>query len=98
MLHQIASSLTKNGLHEKAGELFQQASAYKEAMEAYRQGAAFRKAVELSRAAFPGEVVKLEEQWGDHLCSIRQYDTAIIPYVEAGLVVQYIVIQDPTIF
>ena len=55
-------------------------------MEAYRQGAAFRKAVELSRAAFPGEVVKLEEQWGDHLCSMRQYDTAIIHYVEAGLV------------
>ena len=55
-------------------------------MEAYRQGAAFRKAVELARTAFPGEVVRLEEQWGDHLCSFKQYDTAIIHYVEAGYV------------
>ena len=79
----------KNSLHEKAGELYQQAHSYKEAMEAYRQGAAFRKAVELARVAFPGEVVGLEEQWGDHLCVLKQYDTAIIHYVEAGFVLGF---------
>ena len=41
-------------------------------------------AVELSRAAFPREVVKLEEAWGDYLVSQKQLDAAINHYIEAG--------------
>lgn len=74
------------GLHEKAGELFEYIHSYKEAMEAYRLGGAFRRAVELARSAFPQQVITLEEQWGDRLCSQKQYDTAIVHYVEAGSV------------
>ena len=73
-------------LHEKAGELYEYIHSYKEAMEAYRQGGAFRRAVELARSAFPQQVVTLEEQWGDRLCAQKQYDSAIIHYVEAGSV------------
>ena len=41
-------------------------------------------AVELSREAFPREVVKLEEDWGDYLVSQKQLDAAINHYIEAG--------------
>ena len=41
-------------------------------------------AVELSRVAFPREVVKLEEEWGDYLVSQKQLDAAINHYIEAG--------------
>ena len=84
LLQHIASALLKTGLHEKAGELFEQARSHKEAMEAYRSGRAFRRAVELARVAFPGEVVGLEEQWGNELCRQKQFDAAITHYIEAG--------------
>ena len=44
----------------------------------------FYVAVELSRVAFPREVVKLEEAWGDYLVSQKQLDAAINHYIEAG--------------
>ena len=84
LLQQIASSLVKAGLYEKAGDLYERARSYQQAMEAYREGAVFRRAVELARVAYPVEVVGLEEQWGDHLVRQKQYDTAITHYIEAG--------------
>lgn len=48
-------------------------------------------AVELARLAFPVQVVKLEEAWGDHLVQQKQLDAAINHYIEArydGLGVQ----------
>ena len=84
LLQQIASALVKASLYEKGGSLYEQAHSYQQAMEAYRQGGAFRRAVELARVAYPNEVVGLEEQWGDHLCVQKQYDAAIMHYIEAG--------------
>ncbi|KAK2092284.1 hypothetical protein P7K49_028812 [Saguinus oedipus] len=40
-------------------------------------------AVELTRLAFPVEVVKLEEAWGNHLVQQKQLDAAINHYIEA---------------
>ena len=40
-------------------------------------------AVELARMAFPAEVVRLEEAWGDHLVQQKQLDAAINHYIEA---------------
>ena len=87
---QIASVLLKTGLYERAGELYERARSYQDAMEAYRKGGAFRKAIELARNAFPSEVVSLEEQWGDRLCVQKQYDTAIVHYIESGNVLKAI--------
>ena len=42
------------------------------------------KAVELSRIAYPKEVVRLEEEWGDYLVGQKQLDAAINHYIEAG--------------
>ena len=41
-------------------------------------------AVELARYAFPSEVVQLEEEWGDHLVTLKQLDAAINHFIEAG--------------
>lgn len=43
-------------------------------------------AVELARYAFPQEVVRLEEEWGDYLVSQKQLDAAINHFIEAGWV------------
>ena len=40
-------------------------------------------AVELARYAFPNDVVKLEEEWGDYLVSQKQLDAAINHFIEA---------------
>lgn len=41
-------------------------------------------AVELARVAFPAEVVRLEESWGDYLVQQKQMDAAINHFIEAG--------------
>ena len=40
--------------------------------------------MELARHAFPDEVVRLEDEWGDHLADNKQLDAAINHYIEAG--------------
>jgi intraflagellar transport protein 172 len=41
-------------------------------------------AVKLAREAFPADVVKLEEEWGNYLVSQKQLDSAINHFIEAG--------------
>ncbi|CAB1342961.1 unnamed protein product [Coregonus sp. 'balchen'] len=41
-------------------------------------------AVELARVAFPADVVKLEEAWGDYLVQQKQMDAAINHYIKTG--------------
>ncbi|XP_039273606.2 intraflagellar transport protein 172 homolog [Styela clava] len=84
LMEQIASALLKYDLHEQAGELFEKTANNQRALECYRKGNAYRKAVELARHSFPSDVVRLEEEWGDHLSSQKQLDAAINHYIEAG--------------
>ena len=42
--------------------------------------------MELARYAFPQDVVKLEEAWGDYMVGQKQLDGAINHFIEAGLV------------
>ena len=53
--------------------------------------------MELARYAFPAEVVKLEEEWGDYLVSQKQLDAAINHYIEAKWVLFqfFLVIYNP---
>uniref|UniRef100_H0ZWS4 Intraflagellar transport protein 172 homolog n=1 Tax=Taeniopygia guttata TaxID=59729 RepID=H0ZWS4_TAEGU len=67
----------------KAGDLFEKVGNPRKALECYGKGSAFLKAVELARLAFPAEVVKLEEAWGDYLVQQKQLDAAINHYIEA---------------
>ena len=57
---------------------------HQQAMEAYKSGGVFRRAVELARASFPSDVVHLEELWGRHLSKQKQFDAAIMHFIEAG--------------
>lgn len=84
LLEKIAALLLKGGLYEQAGELYEKVGKNDKAMDSYRKGNAYRRAVELSRVAFPREVVKLEEAWGDYLVSQKQLNAAINHYIEAG--------------
>ncbi|XP_062507829.1 intraflagellar transport protein 172 homolog isoform X2 [Corticium candelabrum] len=84
VMERIAAALMKGGLYEKAGEMFEKLRMHQKALEAYRKGRIFRRARDLSRTNFPNEVVGLEEEWGDHLVSQKQWDKAIEHFIEAG--------------
>ncbi|XP_064625451.1 intraflagellar transport protein 172 homolog [Lineus longissimus] len=84
LITRIASALLKGEFHERAGDLYEKIRNSSKAMECYRKGRCYRKAVELARHAFPSDVVKLEEEWGDHLVSQKQLDAAINHFIEAG--------------
>ncbi|KAM4529832.1 intraflagellar transport protein 172 homolog [Fundulus diaphanus] len=80
----IAARLIKAELYDRAGDLYEKIGNNQRALECYCKGGAFRKAVELARVAFPAEVVKLEEAWGDYLVQQKQMDGAINHFIEAG--------------
>ena len=84
LLETVASALEDASLHERAGQLYEQMGQLQRAMEAFVRGCAFRSAVELARRSFPAQVVRLQEQWGDHLVSCKQVDMAINHYIEAN--------------
>ena len=71
-------------MHERAGDLYEKIRKPQEALQCYRRGDAFARAVELVRYAFPQDVVKLEEEWGDYLVSQKQLDAAINHFIEGG--------------
>jgi intraflagellar transport protein 172 len=83
LLDQVATALTRAGMHDKAGEFYERLSELQRALDSYIRGNAYRKAVELARKCFPGKVVELQEQWGDYLVSQQQIDMAINHYIEA---------------
>lgn len=84
-LEKIAAQLIHSGMFEKAGDFFEKMNILDRAMDSYVRGHAYRKAVDLARRAFPAHVVKLEEEWGDHLVSQKQLDLSIEHYVQAGI-------------
>lgn len=83
LVEHITAALIKGELYERAGDLFEKIRNPQRALECYCKGSAFMKAVELARLAFPVEVVRLEEAWGDHLVQQKQLDAAINHYIEA---------------
>ncbi|XP_077991845.1 intraflagellar transport protein 172 homolog [Glandiceps talaboti] len=84
IIQRIAAALIKGEFYERAGDLFEKIGDNQRALECYRRGQAYRRAVELARNVYPQNVVKLEEEWGDHLMSQKQMDAAINHYIEAG--------------
>ncbi|XP_053316583.1 intraflagellar transport protein 172 homolog [Spea bombifrons] len=84
LVARVTAALVKGEFYERAGDLLERVNNGRRALECYCRGKAFRKAIELARAAFPSEVVKLEELWGDHLVEQKQQDAAINHYIEAG--------------
>ncbi|KAG1667872.1 Intraflagellar transport protein 172 [Nymphon striatum] len=86
LIQRIAASLIKADFYDCAGDLYQKVKNFNKAMECYQKGKAYNQAVDLARFAFPNDVVRLEEQWGDHLVQEKQLDAAINHYIEAGVI------------
>ncbi|CAJ0966968.1 unnamed protein product [Ranitomeya imitator] len=84
LVGRVTAALITGDFYERAGDLLEKTNNSRRALECYCKGFAFRKAVELARVAFPSDVVKLEESWGDHLVQQKQLDAAINHYIEAG--------------
>ncbi len=53
-------------------------------LECYCKGNSYKKAVDLARRVDPSLVTSLEDRWGDYLVSIKQTESAINHYIEAG--------------
>ncbi|TRY86956.1 hypothetical protein DNTS_000647 [Danionella cerebrum] len=84
IISRVTAALMKGEFFERAGDLFERTRNNQRALDCYRKGTAFKKAIDLARSAFPSEVVKLEEVWGDFLVQQKQMDAAINHYIEAG--------------
>ncbi|EFP04115.1 CRE-OSM-1 protein [Caenorhabditis remanei] len=88
VLRQIAESLVKSQLYDKAGDVYEKLKDFDKAIEYYKKGDAFGKAIQvqktLARFAYPEKVVDLEQEWGLHLEYIGQYDAAVNHFVEAN--------------
>uniref|UniRef100_A0A8C5PFA7 IFT80/172/WDR35 TPR domain-containing protein n=1 Tax=Leptobrachium leishanense TaxID=445787 RepID=A0A8C5PFA7_9ANUR len=90
LITRVTTALIKGDFYERAGNLLEKANNSRRALECYCKGNAFKSAVDLARIAFPAEVVKLEESWGDFLVQQKQHDAAINHYIEAGCSVKAI--------
>lgn len=86
LIGRIAAALIKGELYERAGDMYEKIRDTQQAMSCFKKGKAYRRAVEMARYAFPTEVVKLEEEWGDYLVSQKQLDAAINHFIEANAI------------
>ncbi|KAK0069568.1 intraflagellar transport protein 172 isoform X1 [Biomphalaria pfeifferi] len=84
LIARIAGALIKAELYDRAGDLYEKIRDYQRAMECFKKGKEYRRAIDLARHAFPSEVVKLEEEFGDYLVTQKQLDAAINHFIEAG--------------
>uniref|UniRef100_A0A7S3QV19 Intraflagellar transport protein 172 homolog n=1 Tax=Dunaliella tertiolecta TaxID=3047 RepID=A0A7S3QV19_DUNTE len=84
LLESILAALSKAGLHERAGDVYEHLGRSEDALNAFRKGHAFRRAIDLARREFPSNVIQLEEEWGDWLMSQKAMDAAINHYIESG--------------
>ncbi|KAK7795082.1 hypothetical protein U0070_016580 [Myodes glareolus] len=84
LVEHITMTLIMGELYERVcRDLFEKIRNPQRALECYCKVNAFMKVVELARLAFPVEVVRLEEAWGDYLVQQKQLDAAINHYIEA---------------
>ena len=90
LIEEICQALKKADMHERAGELYDALERVDEAKEAYARGHAYRRAIELCRSSPNGDAHKaseirdLEERWGDRLVELKQPESAIGHFAEAG--------------
>ena len=80
----VATALLSSRQFEKGGDFMFELGRHKQALDAYQKGHCYHRAVELARREFPSQVVALEEEWGDHLSGMGQYEAACAHYIQCG--------------
>ena len=84
VLEKIIANLNQVGIYEKSGELLEIIGHHQRALDAYRQAKCFSKAVEVAKRNKIKNIEKLEEEWGEYLSEQKNYESAIIHFIEAG--------------
>ena len=84
ILEKIIANLNQVGIYEKSGELLEIIGHHQRALDAYRQAKCFAKAVEVAKKNKIKNIEKLEEEWGEYLSEQKNYESAIIHFMEAG--------------
>ena len=84
ILEKIIANLNQLGIYEKSGELLEIIGHHQRALDAYRQAKCFAKAVEVAKKNKIKNIEKLEEEWGEYLSEQKNYESAIIHFMEAG--------------
>ena len=83
-LEKIIKNLEQVGIYEKAGELLETMNHYQRSLDAYKLAKCYSKAVEIAKKYIPTKVEKLEEEWGEYLFDQKNYEGAIVHFIEAG--------------
>ncbi|XP_052741813.1 intraflagellar transport protein 172 homolog [Bicyclus anynana] len=84
MLHAVHDQLVQEEWWEMAGEISERKGDSRTAVEYYAKGNNYARAVQLARETCPGEVTRLEGEWGSWLVSCRQAGAAVPHLIEAG--------------
>ncbi|MCQ2816330.1 MAG: hypothetical protein MJ252_03590 [archaeon] len=83
-LEKIITNLNQVGLYEKSGELLEFMGHAQRSLDAYRQARCYPKAIEVAKKHTPTKVDKLEQEYADYLYEQKNYEFAIVHYLEAG--------------
>ncbi|XP_047535019.1 intraflagellar transport protein 172 homolog [Vanessa atalanta] len=84
LLHAVLDRLVQEEWWEVAGEISERMGDAGTAVEYYARGNNYGRAVQLAREACPGEVTRLEGEWGAWLVASRQAGAAVPHLIEAG--------------
>ncbi|XP_050351662.1 intraflagellar transport protein 172 homolog [Nymphalis io] len=84
LLHAVLDRLVQEEWWEVAGEISERRGDAATAVEYYAKGNNYGRAVQLAREACPGEVTRLEGEWGAWLVASRQAGAAVPHLIEAG--------------
>ncbi|CAH1638763.1 unnamed protein product [Spodoptera littoralis] len=84
LLDAVHTQLVQEEWWETAGEISERKGDTRAAVEYYAKGNNYARAVQLAREACPGEVTRLEGEWGAWLVAGRQAGAAVPHLIEAG--------------
>jgi len=84
LCQQVSQALLKQKAFEKAGQFLDLLKLHQQSLDAYVKGHCYQQALDLARRAFPAEVVRLEQDFGDWLVKHKQMDAACNHYIQAG--------------
>ncbi|XP_050671784.1 intraflagellar transport protein 172 homolog isoform X2 [Leptidea sinapis] len=84
LLQAVHTQLVQEEWWEMAGEISEKRGDNKMAVEYYAKGNNYARAVQLAREACPGEVTRLEGEWGLYLVADRRSAAAVPHLIEAG--------------